>query len=271
MKYLRTAPFHPHNIYRTIQKENEEDPFASASLQGVRQSGKWNTYVLLHSIRTIFNAWFKKKKKKIHPHQHRSKKQANQINEILTSCSSPFPQYLPRDSKRKETRSLHISIAARSESIRQNQILTACSIPSTQHPNQPTRVSIAPRSESIRGKSNTYVFAGSVVFSRIRIIIRGSLIRAALLHSIQKQKRKYDPSASAPQRKCVEYETHGLLHSIRAYTPHDPIRKGWRSIRVSIAARSKSTREIKFLPPHNTAKTQNVFIIIHDNNIHCRI
>ena len=71
--------------------------------------------------------------------------------------------------------------------------------------------------------------------------------------TIQKQKRKYDPSASAPQRKCVEYETHELLHSIRAsrtiraYTPHDPIRKGWRSIRVSIAARSKSTREIKSL------------------------
>ena len=61
-KYLQAAPFHSHIIYRAIQKQKEEDPFASASQQETSQSGKSNTYSLLHSIRTTITARFKNKK-----------------------------------------------------------------------------------------------------------------------------------------------------------------------------------------------------------------
>ena len=92
MKYLRAAPFHSHKIYRTIQKEKEEDPSTSASQQEASQSGKLNTYVLLHSIRILFTARFKNKKESvIHPRQHHSEKRVNQANQILTTCSIPFP------------------------------------------------------------------------------------------------------------------------------------------------------------------------------------
>ena len=80
MKYLRAAPFHSHKIYRTIQKEKEEDPSTSASQQEASQSGKLNTYVLLHSVPTRFTARFKYKRKKINSRQHRSKKRVNQAN-----------------------------------------------------------------------------------------------------------------------------------------------------------------------------------------------
>ena len=117
-----------------IQKQKEEDPSASASQQEASQSGKWNTYlsklikvvgdkVLLHSIRTIFTARFKNKRKKIHSRQHRSKKLVNRVNQTLTACSIPFAQYLTHDSKIKGRRSTQISIAARSESIRQIKYL----------------------------------------------------------------------------------------------------------------------------------------------------
>ena len=106
-----------------IQKQKEEDQFASASQQETSQLGKANTYNLLHSIRILFIARFKNKRKKIHPHQHHSKKRVNRANEILTSCSIPFPQYLPHDSKTKGRRSIRVSIAARSESIGQIKYL----------------------------------------------------------------------------------------------------------------------------------------------------
>ena len=86
------APFHSRNIHRMMQNQKQEDQFASASQQEASQSGKSNTYVLLHSIPAIFNAWSKNKKESvIHPRQHHSEKRVNQANQILTTCSIPFP------------------------------------------------------------------------------------------------------------------------------------------------------------------------------------
>ena len=106
-----------------IQKGKQGGRFASASQQETSQIGKANTYKLLHSIRILFTARFKNKRKKIHSRQHRSKKRVNRVNQTLTACSIPFAQYLTHDSKIKGRRSTQISIAARSESIRQIKYL----------------------------------------------------------------------------------------------------------------------------------------------------
>ena len=88
------------------------------------------------------------------------------------------------------------------------------------HPRQHRKMKRGKYKANPPGKLNPYVFAGSVVFIRIRIIIRGALIRAALLHSIRTK-----------------------------YTPHDSkTKKKIRSNRISIAARNKSIEQIKFLP-----------------------
>ena len=85
-----------------IQKGKQGGPFASASQQETSQIGKANTYKLLHSIRILFTARFKNKRKKIHSRQHRSKKRVNRANQTLTACFIPFAQQLPHDSKTKK-------------------------------------------------------------------------------------------------------------------------------------------------------------------------
>ena len=65
----------------------------------------------------------KQKRSVINSRQHHSKKRVNQANQILTSCSIPFAQYLKHDPKRKARRSICVSITARNESIRQSKYL----------------------------------------------------------------------------------------------------------------------------------------------------
>ena len=115
-----------------IQKQKEEDPSTSASQQEASQSGKLNTYVLLHSIRILFTARFKNKRKKIHSRQHRSKKRVNRANQTLTACFIPFAQQLPHDSKTKKKINPH-QHRSKKRVNQENEILTACSIPFPQY------------------------------------------------------------------------------------------------------------------------------------------
>ena len=103
--------------------QKQEDPPKSASQQETSQLGKEKTYPLLHSIPTIFTARFKNKKRKSIRVSIGARSNSLRQNQTLTFCSIPFPQYSPHDSKRKGRISIQISIAARSESIRQIEYL----------------------------------------------------------------------------------------------------------------------------------------------------
>ena len=142
MKYLQPAPFHSHKIYRTIQKEKEEDPSTSASQQEASQSGKLNTYRLLHCIRTIFTARFKKKKKEIHPNQHR-KQETSQLGKVNTyTLVHSIPTIFTAGFKNKRKKINSRQHRSKKRVNRANKILTSCSIPFAQkkkkeiHPNQ---------------------------------------------------------------------------------------------------------------------------------------
>ena len=122
VQHLRADPFHSHNIYGMIQKENTIQPRQHCSKKQVNQANQ-----ILTACSIPFPQYSphdsKSKENTIHPRQHRIKKRLNKSNQILTACSIPFAQDLPHDSKRKGRRSIHISIAARSESIRQIKYL----------------------------------------------------------------------------------------------------------------------------------------------------
>ena len=151
-----------------IQKGKQGGPFASASQQETSQIGKANTYKLLHSIRILFTARFKNKRKKIHSRQHRSKKRVNRANQTLTACFIPFAQQLPHDSRQKR-RSIHISIAVRSESIRKMKYLQPAPFHShniyrtIQKQKEEDQFASASQQEASQsGKSNTYKLLHSI-------------------------------------------------------------------------------------------------------------
>ena len=133
----------------------------------IKKRGKSNTYPLLNS--TTITAWFKTKKK-INPHQHRSKKRVNQENEILTSCSIAFAQYLTHDSiRKKKVWSIRVSTTARNESIRLTKYLQAAPFHSRnihrmiqkQKEEDPPK-SASQQETSQLGKANTYPLVHSI-------------------------------------------------------------------------------------------------------------